>query len=494
MRHITIFIFFIISNALFAQTKIDSLENALEKTSGINRIDILMSLSESYIQISPQKSIEYAREANILINNNNKKQKTFKNILIAGSTAILILLILYIFSFKNKIKANKILLEQNDQIRNKNFEIKQKTENLSKINRELEKLSIVASQTDNAIKIINPEGEIEWVNEGFTRLYGYTYEEYITIKGKTYFDSGSNPEIKETFNYAITDKKSQLFEANVVSKNGVEYRIHTTLTPVLNSENKVVRLIAIDSDVTKLKEAEDELQKLLVTKDKFFSIIAHDLKNPFNTLIGLTQLLVHGFDRMSVEKVKYFHNNLYQISKNGYELLVNLLEWSRSQMGNISYKPEIYSLFALVEETFSLYGAKAIQKEILLTNNLNKDSEILADKNMLKTIFRNLVSNALKFNDRGGVIEISEKDSDDFKEISIRDTGVGINPDDIKKLFRLDENYTTKGTDDEPGTGLGLLLCKEFVEKHEGSIRVESKVGFGSNFIFTLPQANKKPS
>ena len=494
LRHITIFIFFIISNTSFAQTRIDSLENALGKASGINRIDVLMSLSESYIQISPQKSIEYAREAHILINNNNKKQKTFKNISIAGSTAILILLILYILSFKNKIKANNILLEQNEQIRNKNLEIKQKTENLSKINRELEKLSIAASQTDNAIIIINPDGEIEWVNEGFTRLYGYTYEEYITVKGKTYVESGLNPEIKETFNQVITEKKSQIFEANIVSKDGVEYRIHTTLTPVLNSENKVVRLIAIDSDVTKLKEAEDELQKLLVTKDKFFSIIAHDLKNPFNTLIGLSQLLVRGYDRMSPEKVKYFHNNLYQISKNGYELLINLLEWSRAQTGNIQFKPEVHNLFALAEETFTLYSTKAIQKEILLTNNLNKNSEIFADKNMLKTIFRNIVSNALKFSDRGGVIEISEKDSGDFKEISIRDTGVGINPDDIKKLFKLDESFTTEGTEDEPGTGLGLLLCKEFVEKHDGSIRVESKAGFGSNFIFTLPQANKKPS
>ncbi len=490
LKHIIILLLFLTSYYSFAQTKIDSLENALAKTSGIKRIDVLMDLSESYIQISPQKSIEYAREAYILTKKSSKKQKAFRNILIAGSILILILLILYILNYRNKIKANKILQEQNEQIRNKNLEIKQKTENLTKINKELEKLSIATSQTDNAIIIANTSGKIEWINDGYTRFYGYTFEELLIEKGKTYIESSSKPGIEEIFNKVLTEKNSQIYEADTVSKDGKKYRIHTTLTPILNNENEVIRLIAIDSDVTKLKEVEDELQKLLVTKDKFFSIIAHDLKNPFNTLIGLSQLLVRGFDRMSPEKVKYFHNNLYQISKNGYELLINLLEWSRSQMGNIQFNPKVQNLYAITEETFSLYNSKAVQKEITLTNNINENSKAFVDQNMLKTIFRNLVSNALKFTDRGGAIEISENDEEGLKEISIRDTGIGIDPKDIKKLFKLDESFTTEGTEDEMGTGLGLILCKEFVEKHGGKIWVESKVGFGSKFIFTLPLSN----
>ena len=206
--------------------------------------------------------------------------------------------------------------------------------------------------------------------------------------------------------------------------------------------------------------------------------------------MGLAQLLVHGYDRLSPEKVKYFHNNLYQISKNGYELLINLLEWSRSQMGTIQFKPVELSLPALVEETFSLYNTKAAQKEITLTNEVSEESKVIADQNMLKTILRNLVSNALKFTERGGAIEISEKNINGFKEITVRDTGIGINPQDINKLFEMEGNYTTLGTEDESGTGLGLILCKEFVEKHGGKISVESKIGFGSKFNFTLPVNN----
>ena len=491
LKNISLFILFFSSNILCAQNNIDSLENILEKTSGIGRIDVLIELSESYIQESPQKSIEYAQEAYSLMAQNNKKQKAFRNILSAGLVIILVLLVLYMLSLKNKIKANKILQDQNEQIRNKNLEIKQKTEHLVTVNKEFEKLSIAASQTDNAILILNKNGDIEWINEGYTRLYEATMDEIINEQGKTIFDISDYPDIEIIFNKAISENKSQIYDTIHDSKSGKKYNVRTTLTPITGQNNKVERLIAIDSDVTTLKEVERKLNKLLITKDKFFSIIAHDLKNPFNTLIGLSQLLVRGYERMSEEKIKYFHNNLYQISKNGYELLVNLLEWSRSQMGRIEFSPKKYNLYALAEETFSLYSAKANEKEILLTNNLNEDSEIFADKNMLKTVFRNIVSNALKFTERGGVVEISEKDSKDLKEITIRDTGVGISPEVIKKLFRLDEHYTTEGTEDEEGTGLGLILCKEFIETHGGKIHVESKVGFGSKFIFTLPKSNK---
>ena len=490
LKNISLFILLLSPNILCAQNNIDSLEKVLENTSGNDRIDVLIELSELHIKESPQKSIEYAQEAYFLMAKNNKKQKTFRNILSAGLAIILLLLILYMLSLKNKIKANKILRKQNEQISNKNLEIKQKTEHLEKVNKELEKLTIAASQTDNAILILNRDGDIEWINEGYTRLFEATLDEILNEQGKTIFDISDYPDIKNIFNKAISENKSQMYETIHTLKSGKKYNIHTTLTPITGKNNKVESLIAIDSDVTKLKEVEQELHKLLLTKDKFFSIIAHDLKNPFNTLIGLSQLLVRGYERMSQEKIKYFHNNLYQISKNGYELLVNLLEWSRSQMGRIEFNPEKFNLYALAKETFSLYNAKADEKEIILNNSLNANSEILADKNMLKTVFRNIVSNALKFTERGGVIEISEKNNKDYKEITIRDTGVGINPEDIKKLFRLDEHFTTEGTEDEAGTGLGLILCKEFIDKHGGKIRVESKVGFGSKFIFTLPLKN----
>lgn len=420
------------------------------------------------------------------------KQRKNKLILITVSFIFISLIVILVLLFKGKQKANKILKKQNELIRTNNIEIKQKTDHLTEVNRELEKLSIAASQTDNAILITNPDGEIEWINEGYTRLYGYSLDELIQEKGKTYKQTISNTNIHAIIENVITERKSQIFEAKVDSKHGKTYRINTTLTPILDKNNTVIRLIAIDSDVTKLKEVEEELQKLLITKDKFFSIIAHDLKNPFNSIMGLAQLLVHGYDRLSPEKVKYYHSNLYQISKNGYELLINLLEWSRSQMGTMQFKQAEINLYAMAEETFSLYNGKAIQKEITLTNSVQEGSNVYADQNMLKTILRNLVSNALKFTDRGGAVEIIDKDFEEFKEITVRDTGIGIEREDLKKLFKLDEGFTTEGTEEEMGTGLGLILCKEFVEKNGGEIWVESKVGFGSKFIFTLPTKNPR--
>ena len=419
------------------------------------------------------------------------KQQKNKFTFITISFIFILLIVILVLLFKEKQKANKILQKQNELIRTNNIEIKQKTDHLTEVNHELEKLSIAASQTDNAILITNPDGKIEWINEGYTRLYGYSLNELIQEKGETYKQTISNTNIHAIIENVITERKSQIFEADVDSKHGKTYRINTTLTPILDKDNKVIRLIAIDSDVTKLKEVEEELQKLLITKDKFFSIIAHDLKNPFNSIMGLAQLLVHGYDRLSPEKVKYYHSNLYQISKNGYELLINLLEWSRSQMGTMQFKQAEINLYALTKETFSLYNGKAIQKEITLTNSAQEKSSVYADQNMLKTILRNLVSNALKFTDRGGAVEIIDRDLEGFKEITVRDTGIGIEHEDLKKLFKLDEGFTTEGTEEEMGTGLGLILCKEFVEKNGGKIWVESKVGFGSKFIFTLP--TKKP-
>lgn len=434
---------------------------------------------KDYIKILEEKRIAQTKAVN--------NQKYLRVVLIISLSIVVVFLIIHIRLYKKRQAANIILKKQNEEITKKNCEIELNAEHLEKINKELEKLTLATNQTDNAILIANPKGEVEWINEGYTRLYGYTWEEFKQEKGTSYIETSSYANIKEVFTRVLSEKNSQMYEAEFAAKDGKVYHIHTTLTPILNKQNEVVRIIAIDSDITKLKKVEKELKQFLITKDKFFSIIAHDLKNPFNSLMGLAQLLVHGYDRLTPEKVKYFHSNLYQISKNGYELLINLLEWSRSQMGTMEFNPDKVSLAALVEETFSLFSGKASQKEINLTNSVDKNSVVIADQNMLKTILRNLVSNALKFTERGGAIEVSENDIDEFKEVTVRDTGVGIEPEILKKLFKLDESYTSEGTEDETGTGLGLILCKEFIEKHGGKIRVESKVGFGSKFIFTIP-------
>ncbi len=476
LKHILVLCLLVILKNSIAQAKDDTL-----KDSSI----IYLNEANDYFENSQFDSAAVFYKKSIVTKKKDSFTSTHGKIIIL---LLILIIVLHVYLIlRNKSKNKKVLIEQDEQISSKTIEIREKSEDIIKINQELEKISIAVNNTDNAILILNPKGEIEWINDGYTRLYGFTFDELIKQKGNIITESNYNPKMNEIFNTVLAEKKSQNYETNV-SLNNIDFRIHTTLTPVLNDKNEVERLIAIDSDVTKQREVENELQKLLVTKDKFFSIIAHDLKNPFNSLIGLSQLLVQGFDRMSTEKIKYFHKNLHQISKTGYELLINLLEWSRSQRGTIPYSPDKQDLNILTEETFTLYNSKAQEKEISLINNIGLDSFVFADKNMLKTIFRNLVSNSLKFTDRGGAIEITAESANEFVKISVRDTGVGISDENIKKLFKLDKSYSTSGTEEESGTGLGLILCQEFVEKHNGKIIVESKVGFGSKFIFTLPK------
>ena len=233
----------------------------------------------------------------------------------------------------------------------------------------------------------------------------------------------------------------------------------------------------------------EELKVANNTKDKFFSIIAHDLKSPFSTLIGFSNLLLEKHRKYDDEKkekmIKYINN----IAISAFKLLENLLTWARIQSGRISYSPEKMLLGILLVEILYEFQAQADKKEIQVLNKISDTEIIFADKNMIATVFRNLISNAIKFTRKNGTIEIgSEKQQNgNFFEISINDSGVGIPKNKIYDIFRIDKNTSTLGTDNETGTGIGLSLCKEFVEKHGGKIWVDSEEGKGSKFKFTVP-------
>ncbi len=238
-----------------------------------------------------------------------------------------------------------------------------------------------------------------------------------------------------------------------------------------------------------LAEQNETLKNLVSTKDKFFSIIAHDLKNPFNTLLNFSQLLCSNLHRYDFEKIEKFVKIIQDSASKGYKLLENLLEWSRSQMGRIEFRPEKINLQTVFEDISTLLSNTAISKNISLKINESLENFILfADMNMTRTILRNLISNALKFTHNYGEVKVSSRIMEsNWVEICVSDTGIGISQENIAKLFRIEEHLTTKGTAQEIGTGLGLILCKEFVEKHNGKIWCESEVGRGSKFYFTLP-------
>lgn len=237
-----------------------------------------------------------------------------------------------------------------------------------------------------------------------------------------------------------------------------------------------------------VKKFNEELKILNSSKDKFFSIIAHDLKSPLSGLLGFTEILVEEFDDLDDEEKREFIGHSHQASKNLMALLENLLEWSRIQIGNNAFEPEEVALEPIIEEIFSLFNQNAKSKNIQLVKNIDSEVNVVADQNMIKTILRNLISNGIKFTNDGGTVSISAEEQNEFIKISVSDSGVGISKENINKLFKIDGGFTTPGTTNERGTGLGLVLCKELVEKNGGKISVESEPGRGTKFIFTLPK------
>jgi two-component system sensor histidine kinase/response regulator len=240
----------------------------------------------------------------------------------------------------------------------------------------------------------------------------------------------------------------------------------------------------------KVEERTLQLKDMNATKDKFFSIIAHDLKNPFNTLMGFTELLLDNLDDYTQDKLREFIGILHETSKQSYALLENLLEWSRSQTGRIQLNKENLNIYEIAEDNISLLLNQAAKKRIKLENEIDLSVVVFADANMIRTVIRNLISNAIKYTRENGSITISSRKNNNKHEISVKDTGLGIKPENKEKLFRIDLNYTTRGTADEGGTGLGLILCREFINKNGGDIWVESVYGEGSTFSFSLPLEN----
>lgn len=238
----------------------------------------------------------------------------------------------------------------------------------------------------------------------------------------------------------------------------------------------------------KLEEQYHSLNELNATKDKFFSIIAHDLKNPLGAFKHSTEILYKEFDYLENDEIRLYIEELFKSSNQVLELLENLLTWSRSQRGKIPYSPVEVPLNFIINNNIDLLKMNADKKHIKLVNDLNEEVFVYADINMISTILRNLISNAIKFTRENGTIKIyGQKYDHNYFQITVEDNGVGINPENIDKLFRIDSHYTTVGTTNEQGTGLGLIICKEFIEKHNGKIWVESQLGIGTKFHFTLP-------
>ena len=237
-----------------------------------------------------------------------------------------------------------------------------------------------------------------------------------------------------------------------------------------------------------ISELNLKLKHLNNTKDKFFSIIAHDLRSPFNAIMGFSELLAEQIREKNYENIEEYADIIQNSSQRSMDLLKNLLDWARLQTGKIEFKAVDFSLNDIVTETIALLNDAASQKSIQILNTINQEIKIHADPSMMGTILRNLISNAIKFSNPGGKITISTEQKENELVLLVSDNGTGISKADQLRMFKIEENFSLKGTQNETGTGLGLILCKEFIEKYEGKIWVESEEGVGSTFYFTLPR------
>lgn len=335
-----------------------------------------------------------------------------------------------------------------------------------------------------------PEGKFVEVNQAMVDMLGYSSKDEllsIDIKTQLYF----KPEDRNNLTPQLDPFDLDVYTLKKEDGTAVWVEDHGWF--IKDEKENIIYHEGVSRDITERKRSEQQLQKyseelkeLNATKDKYFSIIAHDLKSPFNSIIGLSELIKDDAKILDVATIEQYAGIIHTTSKNTFRLLENLLDWARVQQSQMPFHPVSLILKTIANEVIELMIEKANSKMIAIINHIPENIIVSADKNMLETILRNLVSNALKFTTQNGKIELMAVEKMNEVEISISDSGIGIEENDIGKIFKVGASYTKRGTQNEKGTGLGLLLCKEFVEKHNGRIWVESQINVGSVFNFTL--------
>lgn len=362
----------------------------------------------------------------------------------------------------------------------------------------LRQLSQAVEQSPVTIMITDKRGAIQYVNPKFTELTGYSLDEII----------GKNPRILKS-GYTSSEEYNKLWttiqsggewtgEFHNKKKNGDLYWESAKISPIVNAQGETTHFLAVKEDITRRKQADEEIklktEELVLAnaeKDKFFSIIAHDLRGPFHGFMGLTQIMAENITSMTMDDLQELASIMKQSAANLFRLLGNLLEWSSMQRGITHFNPDSFLLQPKITGILALAQEAANRKLITISYDIPSDLSVYADNNMLEGILRNLVTNAVKYTPRGGSIVISANTLPDRSvEISVKDMGIGMDKNLIDTIFVLGVNTSREGTEGEPSTGLGLIICKDFVEKHGGRLWVESEEGKGSTFHFTLPAEN----
>ncbi|NQU57839.1 MAG: PAS domain-containing sensor histidine kinase [Rhodospirillales bacterium] len=387
--------------------------------------------------------------------------------------------------------------------------------------------AVVEDQTE-VITRFSPDGIFNFVNEAYCRLVGKKQAELIGTSLFSDVPKNETQPLKEYFNN-FDQKLPRQTNKNYIKNAAGELRyFEWTNSASFDEHGEVKEILSVGRDSTERKAAEvalhlsqQLLQKQVVElkyseerleaqaidlvelaenegalneqlkyeidiKNRFFSIISHDLKSPFTSLLGMTKMMSQMADSFSKDKLVEYANSVNEAGERVFELVHNLLDWSRLQMDGEKLEPEIIPLDKLAQESIEILKTTALEKNIALTNKIKKTTAF-ADKEMVRTVIRNLVANSLKFTPSGGSVEVSSRKHGDLVQVTVTDTGVGMSTDQTEKIFSLDQKTSTTGTAGEKGTGLGLPLCRDMLERNGGDIWVESTPGEGSRFHFTLP-------
>lgn len=382
--------------------------------------------------------------------------------------------------------------------------LKERIKKLEEENLSLRKQQVEISEAKELyLKIFEEFPALIWRSR-LDKLCDYFNKTWLEFTGRTMeqefgngWAEGVHPDdfdfCVQTYVAAFDKRESFLMEYRMKNSLG-EYRwIRNFGRPFYDLDNSFLGYIGSCYDITEIKDNELRLIELNASKDKFFSIIAHDLKSPFNSIIGFSELLLEKANENNFSKVDEIAAIIHNSSCMAMDLLANLLTWSQMETGKMTFNPEQFDISGILNDTIALMQPTADQKSIQISNSISPGTNIFADKKMINTVLRNLISNAVKFTETGGKIEISATTSPKEVIFSVKDNGVGIPEDRIEKLFTINENISTPGTRQEKGTGLGLMLCKEFIDKNNGKIWAESIEGVGSSFSFSLPVAYEKP-
>lgn len=432
-----------------------------------------------------------------------RRENAVRNYLLVALALVSSLLFITYRLYNLKRKSNVLLAEHQEEIHAINEELEVQ-------NQEILSAKLLAEESETRFRILvdNIPGVIfrcindsDWtmvyVSNAIENLVGYPASDFLHTGGRTY-NSVIHPDfvdlVDKEIQRSIHENTPYNISYQVVCSDGSIKWVNENGQGVFGREGQLQYIDGVIIDATalvniqeKLRQNEARLIELNKTKDKFFSIIGHDLKNPFSALINVSSLLMENRRNFSEAEMDEVLKMVHSISQNTYSLLVNLLEWAKSQSGNIQMRHEVFDLKNLAIECIELHHELAENKKIRFENQLPAEMKVFADRNMIKTVVRNLISNAIKFTREGGEVRLTARENEGFAEVAVADTGVGMDEKTIDSLFKIDSTSSHKGTAGEPGTGLGLILCKEFIEKNNGRIWVESELGKGSVFCFSVP-------